>query len=53
MTYNKSAAPYLILLFIIVVGAPLLNYGIEKEQSIKIEIKTKTTAEAIMPVALK
>ena len=38
MKYQKSAMPYLILLVFMVVGLPLTNYQLMKNQSLEIEI---------------
>ena len=52
MNYRKSSAPYLLLLIILIVGIPVLNYQVEKEQTIKIEIKEKPTIQQKAPIAL-
>ena len=38
MKYQKSAMPYLILLVFVVVGLPLTNHQLMKNQSLEIEI---------------
>ena len=41
MKYGKSAFPYLVLLFILLVGMPLINHKMQKAQEIVVEIKKK------------
>lgn len=53
MNYRKSAAPYLLLLFVLLIGIPMVNYQIEKKQTIKIEIKEKPIQPQLPPIALK
>ena len=52
MKYTKSATPYLIVLCLIVIGIPLLNYQIEQNQSIQIEIKKESAKEQPKPLAI-
>jgi len=51
MTYRKSAIPYLLLLVILVIGVPFVNYQVEKKQTIKIEIKAKSAVATPSPIA--
>ena len=39
MKYGKSASPYLVLLFILLIGMPLMNYKMQKTQEVVVEIK--------------
>ncbi len=52
MTYRKSAAPYVLLLIVLIIGVPMINYQVEKKQTIKIEIKQKSAMEQPFPIAL-
>lgn len=39
MKYSKSAAPYLAILFTILIGIPLANYQMQATQQIVVEIE--------------
>ena len=53
MKYRQSAAPYLLLLVVLIIGIPVVNYQVEQTQTIKIEIKEKPIESRPFPIALK
>ncbi|GEM_PF-4897802 len=53
MTYRKSAAPYLFLLIVLIIGVPVVNYQVAQTQSISIEIKEKSVRQSPTPIAFK
>ena len=52
MKYRQSAAPYLILLFVLIIGIPVVNYQVEQTQTIEVEIKEKSINQSPLPIAL-
>lgn len=53
MTYRKSALPYLFLLITLIIGVPLVNHYVAKDQTIHIEIQEKSTTKQPSPLAFK
>lgn len=53
MTYRKSAVPYLLLLFVLIIGVPVVNHQVEKKQTIKIKIDSEQNTKQALPIALK
>ncbi len=41
MKYGKSAMPYLALLFILIIGMPLVNHKMQQTQQVVVEVKVK------------
>ena len=39
MKYTKSAVPYLTLLFLVLVGLPIINHAAQKTQQVFVEVK--------------
>ena len=39
MKYSKSALPYLVILFIVLIGMPLANYQMQSTQQVVVEVK--------------
>jgi len=52
MNYRKSAIPYLVMLLVLVIGAPLTSYTMEKKQQIKKEIQRTPINNQPLPIAL-
>ena len=53
MKYRKSAAPYLLLLVVLIIGIPVVNNQVEKDQIIQIEINEKPVTQKLLPITLK
>ncbi len=44
MKTNKSSLPFLVLVFLIIVGIPIVNHYCKKSQKLYIEVKAKPIA---------
>ncbi len=53
MNYRKSAIPYLVMLLVLIIGAPLMSNTLEKKQQIKKEIQRNPNNQPALPIALK